>query len=313
MLPKYLAPKKSSKANVWFKSIVSLALYLLLGYYIFPSYAILLLVTAIVIIHEMGHFLAMKAYRYNELGIFFLPLLGAYVSGTKQEVSQKQSAVIILAGPLPGIIIGILFIMIGNNDPNLQLFGDRSMPFDLVGLLFLLLNLINLLPIYPLDGGQLLNRVFLDEESWIGKGFVILSAAFLVWVAWKLNFWILLIFPVMMLLRMQGDRQFEEVEKRIEDEGIDLDIPYEELSDENYWRVRNILIESHPAFRDIPPSPPYEYHEKEEKIMSAIQSLLHRRLIQDVSIAGKILIILLWVLAFASPWLLDLNFTNWME
>mgnify|MGYP007095242027 FL=1 len=82
--PKYV--KKEQAANIWLRSLASLAAYLILGYYIFPSYKILLLITAIVMIHELGHFIAMKLYRYNELGIFFIPLLGDYVSGTKREV-----------------------------------------------------------------------------------------------------------------------------------------------------------------------------------------------------------------------------------
>ena len=84
-------PKPSSEkpaSNIWVKSIISLGLYIVLGYYVFKSFNILLLITAVVIIHEMGHFLAMKAFRYKDLGIFFIPLLGAYVSGSKREVSQ---------------------------------------------------------------------------------------------------------------------------------------------------------------------------------------------------------------------------------
>ena len=76
--------KEDKTANIWLRSFVSLAAYLVIGYYIFPSYKMLLLITAIVIIHELGHFFAMKFFRYNELGIFFIPLLGAYVSGTKR-------------------------------------------------------------------------------------------------------------------------------------------------------------------------------------------------------------------------------------
>lgn len=305
--PPKFEKKEKSAAGVWMQSAISLALYLILGYYIFPSYTMLLLVTAIVVIHEMGHFLAMKAYKYNELGIFFIPLLGAYVSGTKREVSQKQSAVILLAGPLPGIIIGTVFILLDQSSPNQYLFNNYSLPYDHIGLLFIFLNLINLLPVYPLDGGQLLNRVFLDEEGWIGKIFVFLSAAFLCWVAWKLNFWILLIFPFMMLLRLRTDRQFDESEKKIEEAQINIDVSYHDLRDEDYWKIRNILIESHSAFRDVPPSPPFEYHAREEKIMSTIQSLLQRHLIQDVNLAGKILILTLWILAFASPWLINVD------
>jgi stage IV sporulation protein FB len=301
--PKYT--KQEQPVNVWLRSITSLALYLILGYYIFPSYKMLLLITAIVVIHELGHFLAMKYYRYSDLGIFFIPLLGAYVSGTKREVSQIQSAVILLAGPLPGIVFGIIFHFIDANSTN------GYYPFDIslsqIALLFIILNLINLLPIYPLDGGQLLNRVFLDEESIISKLFIFLSAALMCWAAWKLDFYILLIFPAMMLLRLRPDKKMDHAEKRIEEEGINADTSYEEMPDEDYWKMRNILIEEHPSFKDISKAPPYEYSNREEKIMTTIQGLLHRHIIQDLSVAGKIFIFLLWVSALAAPWILDMD------
>lgn len=301
--PKYT--KHEQPANVWLRSLTSLALYLILGNYFFPSYKMLLLITAIVVIHEMGHFLAMKYYRYSELGIFFIPLLGAYVSGTKREVSQLQSAVILLAGPLPGIILGIVFYLVDSNSTN------GYYPFNIslshIALLFILLNLINLLPVYPLDGGQILNRVFLDEESIISKVFIFISAAFMCWVAWKLNFYVLLIFPAMMLLRLRPDKKMDHAEKRIEEEGINADTSYEEMPDEDYWKMRNILIDEHPSFKDIPKAPPYEYSNREEKLMTTIQSLLHRHIIQDISIAGKVFIFLIWISALAAPWLLDMD------
>lgn len=300
--PKY--QKQEQPGNIWMKSIMSLALYLLLGYYIFHSFDMLLIITGIVVLHEMGHFLAMKLFRYKDLGIFFIPLLGAYVSGTKREVSEKQSAIILLAGPLPGIIIGLVLYMINENNPG-HSFLDISL--SSIGKLFVVLNLINLIPIYPLDGGQLLNRVLLDEESWMGKIFVFLSALFMCWVAWQTKFYVLLIFPAMMLLRLRTDRKFDQVEKTIATEGINLDTSYEQLTDEDYWKTRNILIREHPSFHEINPTPPFAYHPKEEKIMTIIQSLLHRHLIQDLTVVGKLFILLIWIAAFASPWLIDMD------
>src|SRR5688500_17973675 len=137
--PKYY--KEEQPANIWLRSLTSLALYLILDYYIFPSYIMLLLITAIVIFHELGHFFAMKYYRYSDLGIFFIPLLGAYVSGTKRKVSQKQSAIILLAGPLPGIILGIILYLADQNSSGMYLF-DISV--SRIALLLIILNLINL-------------------------------------------------------------------------------------------------------------------------------------------------------------------------
>src|SRR5688500_19830208 len=122
-------------------SITSLAVYLALGYVLFRQWEILLLITAIVMIHEFGHFFAMKYFRYSDLGIFFIPLLGAYVSGTKREVSQKQSAIILLAGPLPGIILGIILYLADQNSSGMYLF-DISV--SRIALLLIILNLINL-------------------------------------------------------------------------------------------------------------------------------------------------------------------------
>ena len=118
--PRY--EKEDKTANIWLRSVSSLALYLLIGYYIFPSYKTLLLITAIVMIHELGHFFAMKLFRYADLGIFFIPLLGAYVSGTKREMSQRESAIILLAGPVPGMLIGILFYYLHLHTPYPQAF-----------------------------------------------------------------------------------------------------------------------------------------------------------------------------------------------
>jgi stage IV sporulation protein FB len=300
--PKFQKPEQST--NIWLRSISSLALYLILGYYIFPSYKILLLITAIVMLHELGHFFAMKYFNYSDLGIFFIPLLGAYVSGSKREVSQKQSAIILLAGPLPGIILGIVFYLLDENSSGLYLF---DISFSRIAVLMIILNLINLFPVYPLDGGQLLNRVFLNEESVWGKVFIFLSAAVMCWLAFKLPFYALLIFPALMLLRLFSDTKLNTVEKKIETEGINIDCSYDELPDADYWRIRNILVEEHPSFKDVPSGPPYNYSIREDKVMTTIQGLLHRHLIQDVSVAGKIFILLIWIAAIATPWLINMD------
>lgn len=304
--PKFTRPK-ADVAQVWLRSATSLALYLIIGFYFFRSLEMILLITAIVVLHELGHFIAMKSFRYNDLGIFFIPLLGAYVSGTKREVSQKESAIILLAGPLPGMIIGLIFYFLYQQNNELA-FGFLS--FRTIGLAFLFLNLLNLLPVYPLDGGQLLNRVFFDEESWLSKGFQWLSIIALAWAAlfaFSQPVYVLLIFPVMLMLRQFGDSKAQNVEKKIEEAGIDLNYSYADLPDETYWKTRNILIAEHSGFSDVPSSPPYSYHAKEEKIMGFIESLLHRHLIQDMGLAGKLFLLLLWLAALSCPWWLSVD------
>ena len=297
--------KTAKTTNVWLRSVISLAVYLLLGYYFFERWELLLLITAIVIFHELGHFFAMKYFGYSDLGIFFIPLLGAYVSGSKREVSQKESAVILLAGPLPGMILGIILYILWQNDPSLHI-GTTS--FRMIAFLLIVLNLFNLLPVYPLDGGQLLNRVFFDEESWLSRIFIFLSVGALAFFAIKLEFYALLIFPLYMLFRILGERKNTGIEKQVETAGIQTDVEYDDLPDKDYWKIRDILISEHPSFTEMQPGPPYTFSDREEKVMKEVNNLLHRHLIQDVPFAGKIMIFIVWISALAAPWLIGMNF-----
>ena len=304
-IPKPELEEPKNKTNVWLRTIVSLALFLILGYYFFgKDWAWVFVLTAVVVFHEMGHFLAMKFYNYKELGIFFIPLMGAYVSGKKQEVSQKQSAIILLAGPLPGIILGVLFHFIA--------ISTDIYFFDKVALILIFLNLLNLLPVYPLDGGQLLHRLFLDNYNILSKIFVVVSAGLMSWVAISSGFYPILLFPFMMISRMIGDLQHERVEKKIEHEGINLMKTYEDLTPEEYWRIRNAVIRYYPQFKDVNPAPPYEVSSKEEQIITTIQGLLQRSLIQDLSLGGKFLILLIWVGSFIAPFFLDLSIIRFL-
>jgi Zn-dependent protease len=300
--PKPPAEEPKSRANILLRSITSLFLYLAIGFYFFSqNWTLLLVLTAVVIIHELGHFFAMKIYDYKDLGIFFIPLVGAYASGKKHEVSQKQSAIILLAGPVPGIFLGILLHVIAP-----YLISDRLDVFMLhrIAWILIYLNLFNLLPVYPLDGGQLLNRLFLEGSQFISKIFLLLSVGGLIWLALyglPQPVYPLLVIPAFLLMRMAGEVQLDKLTKKIEAEGIDLNTTYEEISNEKYWQIRNVLIRHHIPFQNIPEAPPYEYAEKEEQIKNMMQNLLQRTLVQDLSIAGKIIIILLWIACFIVP------------
>ncbi|MFI5187850.1 MAG: site-2 protease family protein [Chitinophagales bacterium] len=299
---------ENKKGNVWVRSATSLALYLLIGYYFFSAnWALLLILTGIVIFHEFGHFLAMKMFHYKELGIFFIPLLGAYASGTKREVSQKQSAIILLAGPMPGIIAGTILFLLTKDQFGAMSFQTYSLLRNTAALL-IFLNVLNLLPIYPLDGGQLLNRLFLDESRIIGKIFVILSAMALGYFALAIQFYPLLVFPAMMLYRLRSDTKFDELTKKVEKNGINLEKTYEEISDEDYWKIRNILIENnYTTLRNVNPAPPYEYSIHEDRVVSVIENLLQRTITQDLSWLGKLIVILVWTGSFAVPFLLNMD------
>ena len=100
--PELEEPK--AKMNVWLKSLSSLVLYLVIGYLFFnKNWTLVLILTGVVIFHELGHFFAMKIFKYQELGIFFIPLMGAYVSGSFGEALSFLLIIVVLIVAPAGI------------------------------------------------------------------------------------------------------------------------------------------------------------------------------------------------------------------
>jgi Zn-dependent protease len=282
------------------KTTISLLLYLLAGYWLLGDWKSLLMITFILVFHEAGHFIAMRIVGYRDLGVFFLPLLGAYVSGSKRVVTQRESAFVLLAGPLPGMLLGALLYILLKNDI-IPSYGAFDIPLERLMLFLITLNGINLLPVYPLDGGQLLNRVFLEEDGLISKLFVVVSAILLGYLAVHYGIYPLLILPAGLLFRLWRDAGAARIEKRITATNIDTEIDYEDLSDQHYWQIRQILIEEDPSIRRLAEDHFHDYAPAESQIQQAVEGQLHRTLIQDLSIAAKVLILLIWIGSLATP------------
>ncbi|MEL6457383.1 MAG: site-2 protease family protein [Cyanobacteria bacterium J06621_15] len=110
----------------------------------------LIIFIAALIFHEGGHLLAMKLCGYRDGSLLFLPFLGAVATARKDDATITQKFCVSLAGPLPGLIIGLGLAII---------FKDASYSswIKQTSWILICLNLFNLLPIYPLDGGQIVN------------------------------------------------------------------------------------------------------------------------------------------------------------
>src|SRR5262245_48645744 len=131
------------------------------------SFETLVILLGVLFAHEAGHALAMKAFGYRNLQILFIPFFGAVASGSKREVPAWQEIVVLLAGPLPGIVVGTaLYLAV---DP------ATSPLLAQIASTMLILNYFNLLPIVPLDGGRILNIALFDRYPNLQLGFATLS------------------------------------------------------------------------------------------------------------------------------------------
>lgn len=109
------------------------------------------LLLAVLLLHELGHALAMRLVGYSGLSVLVLPFLGAVAIGRKDDASPWQKMAVLLAGPVPGLILAILCLRLGISD------SPHREALISAGALALTINLFNLLPFTPLDGGQLVD------------------------------------------------------------------------------------------------------------------------------------------------------------
>lgn len=120
-----------------------------------PRYTLLwaLVVTLSILVHELGHALVARYYRLRP-GIL-LHGLGGLCHHDRAE-RDRHDVLIIAAGPFAGLALGLLTWLVGTFAPT-EL--AETTWFDPVVSMSLYVNvgwsLVNLLPIWPLDGGQL--------------------------------------------------------------------------------------------------------------------------------------------------------------
>jgi Zn-dependent protease len=97
-------------------------------------------------VHEMGHVIALRRYGFKATAPMFIPGLGALIRLKQQVVNPQEDADIGLAGPIYGL--GAALVALG-------LWLATAEPiFAAIAGVGAWLNLLNLIPISPLDGGR---------------------------------------------------------------------------------------------------------------------------------------------------------------
>jgi Zn-dependent protease len=135
--------------------VVSVALYdALLGLrHGYDATALLLSlgITVLLLVHELGHYIVIRAKGLPAALPVFIPLIGAYVAMRRMPQTVRDDAIIALAGPLAGCFSALGCLALN------QATGARL--FLPLAFLAYALNLLNLVPILPLDGGRVANAI----------------------------------------------------------------------------------------------------------------------------------------------------------
>jgi len=230
--------------------------------------------------------------------IFIVPLLGALTSGKKQNVSQWQLVLIILAGPLPGIIVGSLLFY-----SNL---GDHNETVTMLANSFLVINLLNLLPFYPLDGGRLLETLFFKENHLIRMIFGIISIVALLLLFIFMNSLVLIIIPALIGLELYNENKHQKIRDYLRQEKINYRRDYAALTDKDYWLIRDCLILSFPKKYAGIIAGRHEYSIVEPVVIQQINAVLQVDLKADLSVFKRLLVLIFYFFILTAPIILVL-------
>lgn len=102
-------------------------------------------------VHEMGHYVSAKRVGLAVSGPVFIPFVGAFIGMKEEPKDAITEARVGYGGPLFGSLAAVVC-----------LFAYWSTGYELAAALAytgFLLNLFNLLPVHPLDGGRIVSAV----------------------------------------------------------------------------------------------------------------------------------------------------------
>lgn len=101
--------------------------------------------------HEMGHFLAAKQRGLDVGAPCFIPFVGAWVQLKEQPMDAEVEAFVGMGGPLLGTAAAFLCYLAAA--------GAESLLLKAVSYAGFMLNLFNLIPLSPLDGGRIVSVI----------------------------------------------------------------------------------------------------------------------------------------------------------
>jgi len=210
---------------------VSLLLFMVIGA-VFWNLQIAILLLAVIIFHELGHYLAMRAFGFSNVHMMALPLLGGVTVGYNVKPRAIKNAWMSLMGPIPGILLGwaLLVWVIGYGDE-----GQLSQWLEITAFVLLLINYLNLLPVLPLDGGHVIQALL--PPRWViiqGMFILVLCTTGVIMALW-FEFYLLALLAGFQLLTLGATLQTAKVVREL----VAIGVPDKSLT--NTARLKPVL------------------------------------------------------------------------
>ena len=142
---------------------------------------------ALLFIHELGHAVVMKLKGIPVGAMVFIPMLGAAVFMRRMPRSARDEAEVGIAGPVAGALASLVCLLIAYSSANSVGLPGIWGPLAYFGCF---MNLFNLIPIVPFDGGRVLAAV--DQRIWIVGFLALVAIQVWQWLTGDSSIWLLI-------------------------------------------------------------------------------------------------------------------------
>ncbi len=258
------------------------------------------IIVAVLFVHETGHFIGMRAFGYRDVRMFFIPFFGAAVAGKSRGIERWKQGVVLLLGPLPGIVVGAALLAFAGSAQS-TLIGSIARTLVFV-------NAFNLLPVAPFDGGQLLQLVLFSRQRYLETAFLLFAGVALFAIGIYDQSWIFGFLGVTVLAGTPFQSRVRSVATQFGAQHPTLTADAESLGDPE---LRALYVSAREA---LPPTS----RESAKRVASAMDMVLERATQAPPSVRLSSALLLAWALglglSFASmPWATRLGLppANW--
>lgn len=122
----------------------------------------------LILVHELGHYIAARQHGLDVGAPVFIPFVGAWISLKQTQLEPEAEARIALAGPMLGSTAALVCYLLA--------LGGQGRLYMALAQAGFMINLFNLVPLAPLDGGRVAGVI--SPRLWL-FGLPLLVAIFL--------------------------------------------------------------------------------------------------------------------------------------
>src|SRR5690606_16521449 len=146
-------------------------------------------------IHEMGHVSAMRWHGLKTKGFYFIPLVGGAAISEEEFRSGREEAWVALWGPIFGLLTLI--------PPLILYYITKNAMWAAAASWLSAVNLFNLFPVNPLDGGRVVKALVFSFDSRLGLGFLLFGFALAIYLSITLELGLLLFIAIIGMLEIK--------------------------------------------------------------------------------------------------------------